>query len=63
MAEKKAKQKERYVAYVGTYTVDKSKGIYVYDIDTETGVLTNRSLAQVIRLMSVYQRTGNSFIP
>ena len=47
MAENKKEKKERYVAYVGTYTLDKSEGIYVYDIDPETGVFTNRSVAKV----------------
>ena len=40
-------KKEKYVAYVGTYTHEHSVGIYVYDIDLETGVLTERSVAPV----------------
>ncbi len=36
MAEKK------YVAYVGTYTLGSSKGIHIYDVDTENGTLTER---------------------
>ena len=47
MAEKKKEKTDRYVAYVGTYTQDKSKGIYVYDIDQKTGVLKNRSVAEI----------------
>ncbi|MCR5097721.1 MAG: lactonase family protein [Lachnospiraceae bacterium] len=39
--------KEKYVAYVGTYTHEHSVGIYVYDIDPENGVLTERSVARV----------------
>ena len=38
---------ERYVAYVGTYTHEKSEGIYVYDVDAATGVLKERSLAYI----------------
>lgn len=34
--------KERYVAYVGTYTHGSSKGIHVYDVDMEEGILTQR---------------------
>ena len=40
-------EKERYVAYVGTYTHEKSVGIYVYDVDVENGVLTQRSVAPI----------------
>ncbi|MCR5397621.1 MAG: beta-propeller fold lactonase family protein [Lachnospiraceae bacterium] len=38
---------EKYVAYVGTYTHENSEGIYVYDIDTKTGELKERSLAYI----------------
>ena len=38
---------DRYVAYVGTYTHEKSVGIYVYDLDPEKGILTERSVAQI----------------
>ena len=41
MAEKK------YVAYVGSYTHGTSKGIKVYDVDVENGVLTERSEVKV----------------
>lgn len=34
--------KERYVAYVGTYTHGSSKGIHIYDVDVEEGILTER---------------------
>lgn len=43
----KTSDKERYVAYVGTYTHTKSVGIYVYDVNPETGVLTEKSIAPV----------------
>ena len=39
--------KGKYVAYVGTYTHEHSVGIYVYDIDTDNGVLKERSVARV----------------
>ena len=41
MAEKK------YVAYVGSYTRGASKGIQVYDVDVEKGILTERSEVEV----------------
>lgn len=39
--------KARYVAYVGTYTHGKSKGIHVYDVDVEEGTLQERCEVQV----------------
>ena len=39
--------KDKYVAYVGTYTHENSIGIHVYDVDTETGALTERSVAPI----------------
>ena len=42
-----AKAKDRYVAYVGTYTHENSIGIHVYDIDVESGRLTERSVAPI----------------
>lgn len=38
---------DKYVAYVGTYTHTKSKGIYVYDVNPETGVMTERSVTPI----------------
>ena len=37
----------KYVAYVGSYTRGKSKGIKVYDVDVEKGFLTERSETEV----------------
>ena len=37
----------KYVAYVGTYTHETSVGIYVYDVNPDTGVLTERSVAPI----------------
>ncbi len=39
--------KERYVAYVGTYTHTNSVGIHVYDVDPDTGVFVERSVAPI----------------
>lgn len=39
--------KDKYVAYVGTYTHENSLGIHVYDVDTQTGVFTERSVAEI----------------
>ena len=34
--------KDKYVAYVGTYTHGSSIGIHVYDLDVENGYMTER---------------------
>ncbi|MDO4475835.1 MAG: lactonase family protein [Lachnospiraceae bacterium] len=40
-------KKTKYVAYVGTYTNGSSKGIHVYDVDVENGLLTERNVVPV----------------
>lgn len=35
--------KNKYVAYVGSYTQEKSKGIHIYDCDVKKGRITERS--------------------
>ena len=44
--------KEKYVAYVGTYTHGSSVGIHVYDLDVEAGYMTEREVVPV----DVYKR-------
>ena len=39
--------KKKYVAYVGSYTHGISKGIKVYDVDVEKGLLTERNEVEV----------------
>ncbi|MCR4694564.1 MAG: lactonase family protein [Pseudobutyrivibrio sp.] len=39
--------KKKYVAYVGTYTHEKSVGIYVYDVNPDTAVLSLQSVAPI----------------
>ncbi len=39
--------KSKYVAYVGTYTHQTSVGIYVYDVNPDTGVFTEQSVAPI----------------
>lgn len=39
--------KEKYVAYVGTYTHGSSIGIHLYDVDVEEGTLTERKVVPV----------------
>lgn len=40
-------EKEKYVAYVGTYTHGSSIGIHLYDVDVEEGVLSERKVVPV----------------
>ena len=50
--------KEKYVAYVGTYTHGSSKGIHIYDVDMEEGILTERGEVAV-RNSSYVTRSKN----
>ena len=38
---------DKYVAYVGCYTNDTSKGIHMYDMDVEKGHLTHRNIIDI----------------
>ena len=40
-------EKEKYVAYVGTYTHGSSIGIHLYDVNVEEGTLTERKVVPV----------------
>ena len=39
--------KDRYVAYVGTYTHGTSVGIHIYDMDVEAGKLMERKVVPI----------------
>ncbi len=39
--------KGKYVAYVGTYTHERSIGIHLYDLDAESGALTKRKVVPI----------------
>jgi len=38
---------EKYVVYVGTYTYETSLGIHIYDLDIETGAMTERKIVPI----------------
>lgn len=44
---KDAEKDRKYVAYVGSYTHGEGKGIQVFDVDVENGILTKRSEVRV----------------
>lgn len=49
---------EKYVAYVGTYTYGSSKGIHIYDVDMQEGILSERCEVEV-RNSSYVARSKN----
>jgi len=40
-------EKEKYVAYVGTYTHGHSEGIHIYDLDAKEGRMTERKVVKI----------------
>ena len=41
------KTRDRYVAYVSTYTINDDAGIHVYDVDTKKGRFTEKSRVKI----------------
>ena len=39
--------KDKYVAYVGTYTHENSLGIHIYDVDVESGKIEERKMVPI----------------
>jgi len=54
--------KDRYVAYVGTYTQGKSHGIYIFDIDTETWTMKERKVIPVDNPSDVLVSNNGQFL-
>lgn len=54
--------KEKYVAYVGTYTHENSIGIYVYDIDPDTGVFTEKGVAPINNASDLCASSDGKFL-
>lgn len=50
--------KEKYVAYVGTYTHGQSEGIHIYDLDTKAGRMEERKVVK-IHNPSYITKSGN----
>ena len=53
---------EKYVAYVGTYTHETSVGIYVYDVNPDTGLLTEQSVAPINNPSDIINSHDNKFL-
>ena len=49
--------KDRYVAYVGTYTHGTSIGIHLYDVDVEQGLMKERKVVPINNSLSSDQGT------
>ncbi|MCR5196042.1 MAG: beta-propeller fold lactonase family protein [Pseudobutyrivibrio sp.] len=52
----------KYVAYVGTYTHETSVGIYVYNVDPDTGVLTEQSVAPINNPSDIINSKDNKYL-
>lgn len=54
--------KDRYVAYVGTYTHENSLGIHIYDVDVENGKLTERKMVPISNSSDVIVSHSGKFL-
>ena len=54
--------KDSYVAYVGTYTNGTSKGIHIYDVDVDEGLLYLRRIVPVRNSSYVYESRSGTFL-
>lgn len=54
--------KDRYVAYVGTYTHENSLGIHIYDVDVEAGAMKERKLVPINNASDVIVSNSGKFL-
>lgn len=54
--------KDRYVAYVGTYTHGSSIGIHVYDLDVENGYMTERNVIPVNNASHIAKSNNGKYL-
>ena len=54
--------KDKYVAYVGTYTHGSSIGIHVYDLDMENGYMTEREVIPVNNASHVAKSNNGKYL-
>ena len=55
-------EKEKFVAYVGTYTHGSSIGIHVYDLDVEKGYMTEREVIPVNNASHVAKSNNGKYL-
>lgn len=54
--------KDRYVAYVGTYTHGSSVGVHVYDMDLENGYMTEKTVVPVNNASHLALSTSGKYL-
>ena len=54
--------KDKYVAYVGTYTHGSSIGIHVYDLDVENGYMTERDVIPVNNASHIAKSNNGKYL-
>ena len=54
--------KDRYVAYVGTYTHGSSVGIHIFDVDAEKGKMIERKVVPINNPSDVIVSTSGKFL-
>ena len=54
--------KDRYVAYVGTYTHGSSVGIHIFDVDAEKGKMVERKVVPINNPSDVIVSTSGKFL-
>lgn len=57
-----SESKDRYVAYVGTYTHGSSIGIHVYDIDAENGTMKERNVIPVNNASHICKSNNGEYL-
>ena len=55
-------RQRKYVAYVGTYTHEKSVGIHIYDVDVERGTLSERKVVPISNPSDVVVSKNHKFL-
>lgn len=55
-------EKEKYVAYVGTYTHGSSIGVHIYDLDVENGYMTERAVVPVNNASHVAKSDSGKYL-
>ncbi len=54
--------KDKYIAYVGTYTHGSSIGIHVYDLDVENGYMTERNVIPVNNASHIAKSNNGKYL-
>ena len=55
-------EKDKYVAYVGTYTHGSSVGVHIYDLDVENGYMTEKDVVPVNNASHLTKSTNGKYL-